>query len=416
MQAPATLPLTPSRGTRPGLATLRRDGAGETPAPPRCRTRWYGGVTLATRGAGSEARRKETGFTLLELAGVLGVLAILAAAVTPSLLSQIGAAAREREVNALSRLGQGLAEHVLANRRLPAPATMFGDLATTLGWPLAETASNAMGNARVLLMDPGLRLGSNTVANLPYVQGAAGVASVANARVLLLSSLGGALPRVIMEPGTNAATVFNLIWDTPDGVQPAGWTWGGNWSDLLVQRVNLRPLFTQVVLNNNSFNLGRYSIDNTNAPVPLPAPLHAAFYLNRTGLGLHGHTGDLQVLQVVGDLTADTGNRVYSSLPSYVYEQDLWRGRLFMGLPPPRRAGQDLQAAYEIFMSGPPNVYKVGGVNQSSVTWSMYVFMSNYVVWADSGFASSKKAAVTTAQSSMASQLGTYCNKKASAN
>ncbi|MCZ7638794.1 MAG: hypothetical protein M5U12_23705 [Verrucomicrobia bacterium] len=199
-------------------------------------------------------------------------------------------------------------------------------------------------------------------------------------------------------------------------MRPPGWTWGGDWSDLLVQRVNLRPLFTQVVLNNNSFNLGRYSIDNTNAPVPLPAPLHAAFYVNRTGLGLHSHTGDLQVLQVVGDLTTDTANRVYSSLPSYVYEQNLWRGRLFMGLPPPRRAGQDLQAAYEIFMSGPPNVYKVGGVNQSSVTWSMYVFMSNYVVWADSGFAAAKKPAVATAQSSMASQLLTYCNKKASAN
>lgn len=306
MQAPATIPSTPSRGSRPGPATVRGDGAGETPAPPSCETPAPPSCeTPAPPGceAGSGARRKETAFTVLELAGVLGVLAILAAAVTPSLLSQIEAAAREREVNALSRLGQGLAEHVLANRRVPAPATLFGDLATTLGWPLAETASNAMGNARVLLMDPGLRLGSNTVANLPYVQGAAGVAGVTSARVLLVSSLGAALPRVLSDPGTNAATVFNLIWDTPDGVQPAGWTWGGDWSDLLVQRVNLRPLFTQVVLNNNSFNLGRYSIDNTNAPVPLPAPLHAAFYLNRTGLGLHSHTGDLQVLQVVGDLT-----------------------------------------------------------------------------------------------------------------
>jgi hypothetical protein len=94
----------------------------------------------------------------------------------------------------------------------------------------------------------------------------------------------------------------------------------------------------------------------------------------------------------------------------------MWRGRLFMSPSPPRRAGQDLQAAYEIFMSGPPNVYKVGSVNQASVTWSMYMFMSNYVLWAESGFDSSLKNRVVTWQRTMADQVTTYCNKKATAN
>jgi len=66
-------------------------------------------------------------------------------------------------------------------------------------------------------------------------------------------------------------------------------------------------------------------------------------------------------------------------------------------------------------MSGPPNVYKVGSVTQSSVTWAMYNFMSNYVVWANSGFSASAKVNVNLWQSSMASQVSTYCNKKASA-
>jgi hypothetical protein len=232
--------------------------------------------------------------------------------------------------------------------------------------------------------------------------------------LLLVSSLGAPLPAIMGNPGTNAAAVFNGLWDASDGTMPPGWSWGGQWQDILVQRFNFAPLFTQVVLNNNSRRKGQFSVDNTNAPVALPATIHAAHYLLRTVLGLHGEDGPLQVLQVVPDASAATNSPAYSWFPSYVYDQGIWRGRLFMTPPPPRRSGQDLQAAYEIFMSGPPNVYKVGGVTQSSVTSSMYVFMSNYVAWANGGFSSTAlRNAVQNAQASMASQLTTYCNKKA---
>lgn len=353
------------------------------------------------------------GFSLVEVVGALCVLVILTAVVTPSLLRELEAEAKRQEAEALSAMSRGLREFMLNSRQVPAPAALAGGVAQTLGWPVNTVQTNAVGRPRFFLYDPGLRLGGTTASTLPYTQGILGASNVTGARLMVLSSLNSPLPDVLAAPGTNATTVFTRIWDAPDETTPVGWIWGGKWDDIKVQRLNLAPLFTQVVLNNNTAQMGRFSIDGTNVHTPLPSNPFAAHYFARTALGLHSHDGGLQAVQVVPDITTETNNRAYAFAPSYVYEEGIWRGRLFMGIPPPRRSGQDLQAAYEIFMSGPPNVYKVGGVNQSSLTWSMYLFMSNYVVWADSGFSSSTRSAVVASQSSLNSQLLTYCNKKA---
>ncbi len=355
-------------------------------------------------------------FSLLEITGVLGVLTILASLALPSLLQQLGERARRLEIERLSQIGQGLREYILRAHQVPAPTTLVSNVAEVLGWPVRWVQETAAGQPRVFLYDPELQIGTTTAATLPYVQTVSGAATLSGARCLMVSSLGAALPGVIGNPGTNAATVFNLLWDTPDGEQPPGWSWGGEWRDILVQRVNLQPLFTRVVLNNNHIRFGRYSVDNTNAPVALTTNSFTAFFLGRTQLGLHGDgTGPLQSVQLVPGAEAANRDPAYAWYPSYVYERGIWRGRLFMESPRPRRSGNDLQAAYEIFMSGPPNVYKVGSVTQSSVTWAMYNFMSNYVVWAQSGFSPSAKVKVNLWQSSMASQVKTYCNKKARA-
>lgn len=355
------------------------------------------------------------GFSIIELIGTLTVLLILTVAISPSLLRQIESKTRQQEAAKLSDIMSCLRQSILNARQVPAPAAIPVVVAGALGCPVTEVTGNSVGNARVFCYDPALRLGATTAATLPYTQGVWGVSNLAGARALAVSSLGGALPEVIANPGTNATAVFNAIWDAPDETIPRGWAWGGQWQNILVQRLSLQSLFTQVVLNNNTAQMGHFSVDNTNTHVALPATTFAAHYFARTALGLHGHGGELQAMQIVPDAASSTNSMAYAWFPSYVYDQGVWRGRLFMSIPPPRRSGQDLQAAYEIFMSGPPNVYKVGGVNQSSVTWSMYVFMSNYVNWANSGFSTSLEAAVQTAQNSMSSQLGTYCNKKARA-
>lgn len=361
--------------------------------------------------------RARRAFSLVEITVVLAALSLLTMLVAPGLMQQLAEVERRQEIETLSQIAQGLREHVLSNRRLPAVATLPADVAGTLGWTVERVQQTRSGQNRAFLYDPALRIGATTAATLPYVQTTSGADTLSGVRLVIVSTAGTPLPAVLYDPGTNAATVFGLLWSAPDNrTAPPGWTWGGEWRDILIQRVNLQSLFTRVVLNNQYYRFGRYSVDNTNAPVALTNSSFAAWFLGRTVLGLHGHdTGPLQSVQVVPSPDGANRDPAYSWFPSYVYEQGVWRGRLFMSTPLPRRSGNDLQAAYEIFMSGPPNVYKVGSVTQASVTWAMYNFMSNYVVWADSGFSSAAKVNLNLWQSTMAAQVTTYCNKKASA-
>jgi len=380
-----------------------------------------GGQECPPYAGGARARRpgRQGGFSLLELLGVMLVALLLALAVTPSLINQLDRLAKQQESATLTTLCDGLRDYVLTARRMPAAATVHADIAAQIGWETRTVQTNNRGNPRIFMVDPALRIGTNTPGTLPYVQGRYGAPTVAAVRVLFVSTMGADLPNVIAGPSTNATTVFNLLWNAADnGTMPVGWIWGGDWPNLQLQRLNLTPLFTQVVLNNNTPRIGRFSIDDTNSHVVLPSHPFSAFYLARTALGLHSDAGALQAMQVVQEPISLTNRAGYSLFPSYVYENGLWRGRLFMDIPPPRHAGHDLQAAYEIFMSGPPNLYKSGGANQTSVSWSMYLYMSNYVNWANANFPASgaSKTSVRNAQSTLAAQVGVYCNKKATAN
>jgi hypothetical protein len=376
-----------------------------------------GGASLAAgllRGNESHRRGSPAGFSLLVLIGLMAGMAILALALMPTGIRQLDVQARQRETEALQTMLAGLRNHILDSRSVPATTTVFTNVANAIGWEIGMVRTNRRGNPRVYLVDPGLRLCTNTAVNLPFVQGVYGISNVAGLRLILLSSLGAPLPQVIADPGTNAAAVFQMIWNTRDNAAPLGWTWGGDWVDINVQRLSLVPLLAQAVLQNSSPQGGRFSIDNTNAHVALPTNCFTPLYFVRTRLGLHSHTGAFQAMQVMQDVISLTNGPPYFLPPTFVYEDGQWRGCYYKGTTAQKHDGEALQAAYELFMSGPANVYHGTSVTQPSLTMSMYVFMSNYVVWADSGFHSSRKAAVQSAQSEMASQLGTYCDKKAS--
>ena len=364
------------------------------------------------------ARRRA--FSLIEMLGVLVVIVILALAILPALMKQADLKARDLEVKCQQSIVSGLQTCVVKTRTIPGASTMAQAVALQLGWLTADVTSNARGQPRYFVVDPALRIGTST-GTLPYVQNTNGSILPINPRLMVISSMGQPLPTAVSSDPATSAAVFEQIWNSADRVAPTGWTNGGVWEDIVIERLNLGLLFTQVILNNSpatltpTSTLGRYSIDNTNNSVFLPSVPFGAYFLKGTALGLHSSVGALQVLQVLQDCPQLTNGAPYFISPSFVYEQGLWRGKLFMapnsGLV---RCGADLQAAYEVFMSGPPNVYKVGSVTQTTVTWSMYLFMSNYVNWASVGFpAGALATAVTTSQSAMASEVGVYNNKKA---
>jgi type II secretory pathway pseudopilin PulG len=366
-------------------------------------------------------RSHAAGYSLLVVIAVMAVMAILALALLPSGIREADAEARWQEEEALKALTAGLRNHILDSRSVPAATTVFSNIAEKIGWEIGMVRTNARGRPRLYLVDPSFRMGSTTASTLPFVQGILGFTNISNLRLLLISSVGEPLPAIISAPGSSAAQVFSMLWHAPEGSQPPGWTWGGNWEDIRIARLSLEPLITRVHLldYNYTSKMGRFSVDNTNVTRQLPTCDYTTLYFVRTRLGLHSHQSPypLQAVQVLQDVPLATNGPPYLLAPTFVYEGGQWRGILYKGTDAQKHTGEDLQWAYEIFMSGPANVYQVGSVTQSSLTLSMYHFMSNYVRWTELGFSSTfKQQVLQPSQNAMASQLTTYCDKKASVN
>jgi type II secretory pathway pseudopilin PulG len=355
---------------------------------------------------------RTSAFTLLELMGTLAVITILLLALLPALFRESERLARGAETKALRAIADGLMDYVQTARRIPGTNTFAADVAGQLGWLPGAVRATARGHDRCFLVDPGFRVGSPAAAP-PYVQGTNGSVIPVRPRLMLVSTMASPLPTNITVGAASNTNVFDQVWGSSEGTAPAGWTGGGNWEDYLVQRINLEALFIPLVLNNNSPTLGRYSVDATNNHVALPSNPFGTYFLVGTALGLHDSAGNMQARLVIQDTPQVTNSSPSFLSQSYVFEKGVWRGKIFMTTDGQKHNGVDLQSAYEIFMSGPANVYKVGSVTQTTLTQKMYEFMSNYVVWASNGFPAGGKAAVTASQSAMASQVSTYCNKKA---
>lgn len=365
-------------------------------------------------------------FTLVEMLGVLAVILILALVITPVLLQQLNTAAKQTEAANLATLANGYRNYVMNNRSVPAASTVFSNIAGQIGWSVFQTVTNARGYPRYYLVDPGLLLGTNTGANLPYIQGTFGAPTnqITNSgnRVLFVSCMGSSLPTIVTNPGASLSNVFYALWNAADGqTPPPPWwsaSWGGDWSEILIQRVSLKPLLCQLILNNASTTMGEFSIDNTNNHVSVPgtnaaATSYSACYFLRTVLGLHATGGVLQSMQILQDVALITNSPPYYLCPSFVYESGTWRGRLFLTIGAQRHTGLDLQAAYNIFTAAPQNPTAKFGVTQAQVTTDMYNYLSNYVYYATNGagFLPANKTAVQSSQTVLAKDSANYIFK-----
>ena len=261
------------------------------------------------------------------------------------------------------------------------------------------------------------RFGTNRT--LPYIQ-----TNILNLppnqptnRFLIFTTMRSVLPASVFPGCSTNAVAFKNAWEGDDGTRPTGWT-DGDWSDILIQRVDLKQLFTQVVLNsvrvtNGSLvttNFGEYSIDNTNNHVALSPTVPLSVYLLQgTRLGLHTNGGALQVLQIIQGAAGLTNRAPYYPGPSFVFERGAWRGKLFLTPAAENRTGVDLQSAYNLFMLGPVRA-NPGAPSQAVLTENFRNYMSNYVNWAGAGFpTTATKTAVSNSLVAIKSNLGLYC-------
>src|SRR5205809_8130226 len=143
-------------------------------------------------------------FSLIELVGVLAVIAVLAAVLAPALIRQMDRIAGQQESASLKSFGDALQQSILRKRYIPSASDWATNIAAELGVDVANVNTNqARRQPRFFLIDPALRTGDNSSA-LPYNQTNASGSVVTNSagvivpplspRVMILSSIGRALP------------------------------------------------------------------------------------------------------------------------------------------------------------------------------------------------------------------------------
>lgn len=333
----------------------------------------------APSGEHRRTSRLDAGWTLIELIGVLAVIAVLVGSLAPILLRDLERRQRAVETRHLEIYAEALIGHVIRMRTIPDHTGFAAAISTECGEPANSVLTNHIGRARAILIDPLLRIGTNANQVLPYTQGIMGSIQPQSPRIVIVSSLSLPLPAGIANGVASSTNIFNELWDLAANTVPASWDWDGAGADLLVQRINLSDTFFPVVLNTNFIPPPRYSLDGGASEILLQE-VQTGFYIRSTVLDLRGADNVIQAREVIQQAS------------SYVYEFGIWRGRLFLGAGTRRLAGLDLQAAAELFVSAPsnPNAKPFNNpTTTADVIYSMQDYMEKYIAWADANFPSS---------------------------
>jgi prepilin-type N-terminal cleavage/methylation domain-containing protein len=344
-------------------------------------------------------------FSLIEMIGVLAVIAILATALAPAFVRQMDKSASDQESAALKSFGDALQSSIMRNRYIPSATTWATTVSTELGVDTTAVTDSPRRQPRFFLIDPSLNINNTGVTQggdgapaLPYTQNSAGSTNLpASPRVLILSSIGTLLPGGVVS-GVPTAADFTAIWNSADGTVPpapvfAGWAGVG--ADLKVQRVDLSPLVVRLQLSRLvSACCPRYSIDTDNWATAIQVsgetPDWPGHFIQNSILYLYKHGGELDSQQILIRNNA------------FVYDENTWRSNIggegFL-------AGLDIASVVTRYLAAYPNVRAQNGVNQQTVVvQSMITFMDRYDDWAAAGFppiSSPSYIAVYNAQQAM---------------
>jgi hypothetical protein len=309
------------------------------------------------------------------MVGVLTIISLLAAAVISQMIRRIDRAAWEKEKLDQQAMADAYTRYILRNKSITNYPGIPGAIAKQMAWPLSGITQTPRGWNRVFLVDPNFTIGGGK----SYTQGTNGTAQPANARIMILSSIAGNLPVSVVSSDNNAD--FQAIWDTADGAKPATstWTtWNGKGEDLLIKKLNLEPLFYQLLLCNNDSTAAIFSIDSTNNLITLQrgSPCTNSYYLDGTVLGLYDCKGGLLTQYL---LQRSIG---------FVFESCAWRGQIQgSGIETNNTSISAMATNFvntaSLFYSKPTNpAASSQGASQTSVLVAMYTFMFDYVFWA----------------------------------
>jgi prepilin-type N-terminal cleavage/methylation domain-containing protein len=222
--------------------------------------------------------RKNKGFTLIEVIGVMVILAILASAVAPNIIKRIENARNDAEDIALNDLADSFENAFLINREIPNNAN-FPDFVLPYYQGLASDISAAGNGSRVLRIN-------NTDLQHPYDQefrfgnGNDPEGQLPTTRpepqIILVSNLDENVPNTNLDDDD-----FLNVWNQT-GVIPDGFT---DEDPIHIMRVPLQKYFYQVSVINNSPDVKNWSIDSSTRDREIdPGEIFMVFLIKGTNI------------------------------------------------------------------------------------------------------------------------------------
>jgi prepilin-type N-terminal cleavage/methylation domain-containing protein len=338
-------------------------------------------TTQSTRG--SRLIGGQHGFSLIEMLGVMTVLALLALALTPFLIKQFDRIAGEKETTQLRAFNQAFRRGVTITKTIPDENGWASMIATNLGISVDQVLNNGRRVPRLFLIDPLLEIGS-LGAKLPYSQTITGSAVPASSstRVMIISSISKPFSGIqintknlVSGSGLDPDT-FSNIWNAVEGALPTGWSsfiWPGKGEDLKIERIHLEDMFLQLNLNIDppGETCLKYAIDQFPQIVVPNTTNWYAFFIDGTQVGLY-QRDSLQYSEIL-----HKSKSFYSGFCS-------WQGAPLLGRTVSRPGPIDLQRAMDLFLGAANNRCALSGnspVNTLSVFTEMTNYMYHYVKW-----------------------------------
>ncbi|MGC8989554.1 MAG: type II secretion system protein, partial [Verrucomicrobiia bacterium] len=248
-------------------------------------------------------------YTLIELVGVLAIIAILGLIVTENVLEKIKRQARKTEGDNLATMADAMRRSVVRTKSIPGAGNMPARIAEELSLPVSKLLTTQFRQTRYFFMHPDFRVGTNLTSTLPYTQTVLGsTREPTNCQALIISSV-GPLEEDLIPAEMDGATFTNL-WNTSED-------WDALARDVKLQRIEFRDLFHRIVLNNlDSTRNAPFSVESTNTLTSIaPGGRFETWFIDTTALNLHMVVGTGVQLQTREIIREDV---------SYVFENGRW--------------------------------------------------------------------------------------------
>ncbi|MCP5145787.1 MAG: type II secretion system protein [Gammaproteobacteria bacterium] len=192
------------------------------------------------------------GFTLIELIGVMAIVAIMASVIAPRMFDDLKRARRDKETTSLANLGSLLRDYILDTKHIPAPSVSSWTtaLASVANLPTSRIEFNDRGFRRGYYVDPRFFTTSDTNFS-GYTQQGGLVNPPVSARIMLVSVMTGNAPAA-----PNNSATFDAIWNQTSAATLI------EGPDIKIERVNMQTSFHRVILTNGLGSQVSYQLEN----------------------------------------------------------------------------------------------------------------------------------------------------------